>query len=862
MVRWLARPVVVSLAIAFALAGWASPAGAQEPPSARARAKMENQVRSKRLDELRTLEQTVAEELAAARKQLDALVEQHHSIEAAYADDNDAVGPPSTHQVVTLMRKLAERSATDDHHRLVDTLADRMSTLREEFGRAQDDRALLDATFAELRATEKSGELSTADRNAWDRIQTERAVVLEAQDEAIRPVLRALQDLRTVNEGVHSARLDLLLLLRRKNLFLRGQGHLSWTAVWDGITEVSALPSWVADNTRYVKEYASDAEHENALLRFGAILFLIVAFLFLGWRALARRFARAQLAADTSMEAASEVGGRATATVALLIRDLAFAALLFAVPYTASIALPDVPTRIEALLQSLAKILGGLFLLRSILRELLAPEARDRLSLPVDPAAAARLWRASRRLILVAMIVLPVLAAMDHLGYENRGPREALGLLLSVVVGGSIFSLLLRRTLLDDLVPAREGIGPRLYHGAVKYIRPLAVLLVPALLVLSAMRFDLLVSTITQFLVAAIGVVVAFAVLHRLGSGVIEYRITNKFPEDGGPGMAARREAALRAGRYFLKLTLALAGLWAFSIVSADGPAGIETLLDVPLPLQGDAERAVTWWNLLVGIIILIVFVGGTGPAKLALKEFVLSRTGLDRGLRYTINTIFGYVLLITGTLLAASQVVDLSSLGYIMAAMSVGIGFGLQEIVSNFISGLILLFERPLKVGDTIRIGDTNGVVKHISIRATTVQTLDNIVMLVPNREFITQSVINYSHQDPKIRLRISVGVSYGSDTQLVKKVLLEVGNAHPQVRKQPAADVQFMSFGDSSLDFDLLVWISHPDRRNGVRSQLRFAIFEAFNKNDIEIPFPQRDLHVKSGGAPPALDSGPEET
>ena len=280
--------------------------------------------------------------------------------------------------------------------------------------------------------------------------------------------------------------------------------------------------------------------------------------------------------------------------------------------------------------------------------------------------------------------------------------------------------------------------------------------------------------------------------------------------------------------------------------------AELERWLDHPLPLLQK-----TWWNLAVGIFYLVLFLRGTGHAKRALQEFVLARTSLDRGVQYTITTLVGYVLVFTGVYLAVKQVFDLSNLGYLVAALCVGIGFGLQEIVSNFVSGLILLFERPLKVGDLIQVGEAEGIVKQVNIRATTVLTRDNVYLLVPNREFIGQTVVNFRHKDPKMRVHIPVGVSYGSDTRLVQQVLRDVAQGHPEVLQRPAPDVWFTGFGDSSLDFELLVWVADPPQRQRIGSELRFTIFDAFREHGIEIPFPQRDVHMKSGPAAPAAGS-----
>ena len=278
--------------------------------------------------------------------------------------------------------------------------------------------------------------------------------------------------------------------------------------------------------------------------------------------------------------------------------------------------------------------------------------------------------------------------------------------------------------------------------------------------------------------------------------------------------------------------------------------------LDLPLPLASST----TYWEILVGGILLTFFLRGTRHAKTALREVVLARTSLTRGLQYTLVKLFGYVMIGTGLYMALQQVFDLSSLGYIVAALSVGLGFGLQEIVSNFVSGLILLFERPLRVGDMIEVAGVRGEVKQINIRATTVLTQDNVYMLVPNREFIAQTVVNQGHKDPKMRLRVPVGVAYGSDVPRVKEILEGVADAHSKVLKGPAREVRFVNFGESSIDFELMAWISNASDRDRIKSDLTFAIFDEFAKADVEIPFPQRDLHIKSG-SPAQLQQPPAD-
>ena len=193
-------------------------------------------------------------------------------------------------------------------------------------------------------------------------------------------------------------------------------------------------------------------------------------------------------------------------------------------------------------------------------------------------------------------------------------------------------------------------------------------------------------------------------------------------------------------------------------------------------------------------------------------------------------------------------------SLSAVLAASTVllvGIGFGLQNIAQNFVSGLIVLFEQPIRPGDFIKVGDAYGVVAAIGLRATRVVTRDQVTIIVPNSELVTTQVVNHSIPTPNLRIAVSVGVAYGTDTEIVRTTLLDVPKGHSQVLAEPHPEVRFEGFGDSSLDFSLLVWVSDPREDRRISSDLRFEIERRFRAAGIEIPFPQRDLHVRSNAA-----------
>lgn len=261
--------------------------------------------------------------------------------------------------------------------------------------------------------------------------------------------------------------------------------------------------------------------------------------------------------------------------------------------------------------------------------------------------------------------------------------------------------------------------------------------------------------------------------------------------------------------------------------------------------------RQVTVQMLVLLMLLVTAVIMASGWFKRVLVQRVLARTALDHGVRESIGALARYVFVTVGLLVVFQTVgIDLSTLTVIAGALSVGIGFGLQTITNNLISGLIILFERPIKVGDRILVDGVDGDVVEISIRATTVRTSDNIAIIVPNSQFISSTVTNWSHTDRVVRFRIPVGVSYDADVDRVREVLLGVAAAHPGVLDDPAPAVTFEAFGDSSLNFELGLWTTEfVGRPRLLRSEINFAIWRAFKENNIEIPFPQRDLHVRGG-------------
>ena len=235
-------------------------------------------------------------------------------------------------------------------------------------------------------------------------------------------------------------------------------------------------------------------------------------------------------------------------------------------------------------------------------------------------------------------------------------------------------------------------------------------------------------------------------------------------------------------------------------------------------------------------------------------RDRILVRTSIDQGLQYALAVGTGYLIFFVGLTIGLQSLgLNLSSLAFLGGAIGIGIGVGLQPIVNNFVSGLILLMERPIKVGDRVEIEKLTGDVERIAARSTWVRTNDNVVIIVPNSEFTSKRVTNWTANDRRVRLTLPVGTSYSSDPEKVRRLLLRVAGEHPDVLAAPPADVVFTAFGDSSLDFELRVWTTSQTRTPQIlKSDLYFSIFSLFKQEDIELPFPQRDLHLRSISVP----------
>ncbi len=505
------------------------------------------------------------------------------------------------------------------------------------------------------------------------------------------------------------------------------------------------------------------------------------------------------------------------------------------------------------------------------------------------PPTALRVARRQMFWLIVLLIptglIAGTMARQPNIAWENSLGRFALIAAMAVL---AVFAMLMLRPsgglLTDYLRRNRGGWLDRL--SLIWY--SLAVLVPPILIVVSAIGYhNTAIELLRQILQS-----VALVILVSFANGLLmrwlflaQRRLSREqlrqrrlaYEEKLAAGEAGGGDAPQPPEEEFVDISAVgsqtrqlvrgmtmfalLIGFWAIWAEAFPAIAFLDTF-ELPWRAAGDAIAGVaadgtavmvypmtTLKDLLVALIVVVMtlIVGRNIPGLLEIA--VLQRLPLDRGSQFAISTIVRYTITIIGCVVALGLVgLTWSKVQWLAAAVTVGLGFGLQEIFGNFVSGLIILFERPIRVGDTVTVGEVHGTVSRIRIRATTIVDWDRKEMVIPNKEFVTGSIVNWTLSDPILRVVVPVGIAYGSDTALAEKLLLQTARDNPIVLDEPRPTAVFSEFGDSALEFSLRMFIPNIDNLFKVRHEIHTAIDRAFRQAGIEIAFPQRDIHVRS--------------
>jgi small-conductance mechanosensitive channel len=272
---------------------------------------------------------------------------------------------------------------------------------------------------------------------------------------------------------------------------------------------------------------------------------------------------------------------------------------------------------------------------------------------------------------------------------------------------------------------------------------------------------------------------------------------------------------------------------------------------------------AITPLFLIKAAVFLALLIAVSGPIQRFLLSRVLRHLNVADSLKFALGRFATYFIFLAGLFIGLQSLgVNLNSLVVFGGAVGIGVGLGLQSVVANFVAGIILLVEQPIRIGDRVEIKDTLGDVTRIAARSTWIRTNDNVIIIVPNSDFINEAVTNWTANDPQIRVHVDLGVGYSSNPDQVREILLAAAREHPDVLDSPAPDVVFTGYGDNSLNFTLRVWTEKRSHTPVLlRSDLYFTLFQRFAEAKVELPFPQRDIHLKSADVPLTVNLPPAD-
>jgi len=577
----------------------------------------------------------------------------------------------------------------------------------------------------------------------------------------------------------------------------------------------------------------------------------------LGWYL--RRWLVKRLGRTPSVEAPS-YRMRLLAALAEVVAHIAIPILIVAAAYGALVSHDLLFGVFHDLVLGFAVAVAAVAVMTGLPRAILSPGLPSwRLADVGD--LAARLWY--RRIFILAVVV--GLDALISFPIEALYPSIMLRFTYDFVSDSAIAAVFLamvvdRRLWLTSQEERRalaiqSGLpsGPPLDHAARRnhwwlIVRAVVAVLALTIPIAALVGYGVLSDFIARRLVATTSVFLIALVLHGL---VRDLMVVFLRDEDKPPAAQETANPIFVWSQLLLDMGLGLAIVFLLVPIWGGHWQNIFDRVGWALSDLTIGGRTFSLTDVLMGMAVFVVLVVLVRIFQRFLERRVLLQTRLDVGLRDAIKTGIGYVGVVIAALVAINTAgFDLSGLAIIAGALSVGIGFGMQSIVNNFVSGLILLVERPIKVGDWIVVGQDEGYVKRISVRSTEIRTFSNASVIVPNSDLISGRVTNWMYKDRSGRIELPIGVAYGSDTAKVREVLLECVKGRDDIKSWPRPEVVFMDFGDSALEFQLRFFIWNVDDRLSIASDIRFAMDAAFREAGIAIPFPQRDVHIVDAG------------
>jgi potassium efflux system protein len=640
---------------------------------------------------------------------------------------------------------------------------------------------------------------------------------------------------------------ELEAFIRATAFWLRDGKPLSLDLLPQLWHETAELAIWATDlvSETMVKRVVRAARSPLAAL-YAVLLFPVLPILLFATRQRLRRYVTDRN--QETMDLGASVARRIVAVGAGLLSAAVFPAYFFFA--SRFIATAGLPAAVGPVAAGIVEHFSYFLLMWFLSRSFFAGRSIAQVQLGM-PAEAAQAIHRSLRMVLLAYLVMLMpwilfrqapfdFETMPRLGYTG----------FEIVAAIAVMRLI--RTQSPFMRYAFAETDNHLLKRHWRTINGIITLLMLSIIVLDMAGYRYgaanLSASFMKSLVTMIAILPLYAAARAMFTTIAAQR---RWTEPPSEEAITARFAIEQRIRQAIRLAFILVAVWLLAGYWGVDVQALQTLDNVHLYTirGGETEEFLTAADAVRFVLIVAVTLWALWAMPGIYEFAIFPRLKLDEGLKYAILTISRYAVFGVGVVMALSAThLDLGRLGWLMAAMGVGLGFGLQEIVSNFVSGIILLVERPIQVGDIVTVGTMSGTVKRINIRATTILNFDRQEVIVPNRSLITSEVTNWTRGDTINRLVIKIGAAYGTDVDLVSRVLQQIAASQPEVLSDPPPQIIFMAHGESSLDFEMRVFIPSPALLVPLRDRLNKAINHEFAEHNIEIPFPQRDLHIKS--------------
>jgi small-conductance mechanosensitive channel len=671
--------------------------------------------------------------------------------------------------------------------------------------------------------------------------------------------------------------------IRAANVWARRESKISTNTVIEGLSDIKILKDKPFDfykasvqNSKKLSVYLSDSKNISVFI---VKLFIIIAVISLTFfvRRFLNKWANREIARFAAISPQTFYTFELIPGLLRIMRNTLTMFFLFVIALTISLAIPTNAPVILSAIYGFA-ILSVYKFLRGTVVESLSPYTGARRWIPITYSSARHIFRGLNTILLFSAITITIIFVLNAYGYK-KDVIELLWFVYRIVtIFLAIWIAASQRSVLLKMLPYSEGALGKFVNKVINILYPLLIAFVILLFAIRSLGYALLTHTFVATLVkSVIASIIAYAIYRFLLSRLLssqERKLELRRQLDDEEFESEKRSLNLRVKVYkglldygiLIVTVIIIFGMWndTFKGVASSSAAPelfrnvYEKILYVFVSIKNGltyklvlAEgRYTTPFKLLIGILVLVAAFVCTRYLKNLLRTKVYEKAQLEQGARRAISSGITYFVIGVAAIIGLNIAgIPLRSLTIFAGAFGIGLGFGMQNIINNFVSGIIIFFEKPIKVGDIVTLDkEIAGKVEKISIRSTVVKTFDRKTVVVPNSKFLESNVVNWVHGgDMLLRSKVVVGVAYGSDTELVKDCLLKVMDSHPDVEKEPAPVVRFAEFGNSSLNFELYFW-AHIFKRWITISDLNFAIDKIFRENNIEIPFPQRDLHIRS--------------